>query len=256
MDPESAPLTRKIPGKYHSDLVVDLKRDKADILAYLKDIPHSLAEMRPDLVEEWHSTKNGNLTPDLFGINSNEPVWWKCKKCKHEWKTSIIHRAGKRKTGCPECAKIQKGQTFSKNKAKERGSLADRKPDLIKQWDFEKNVVSPNEIALNYNKTVWWKCDVCEHEWEASPNNRSKGVGCPCCSGRVPKIGVNDLKSVNPELVEEWDSTKNEKGPEQFLPNSSKPAWWICKRCGHSWRAVICNRNKGHGCPKCSKKKR
>lgn len=33
----------------------------------------------PIIAKEWHPTKNGKLTPDLFGINSNESAWWMCK---------------------------------------------------------------------------------------------------------------------------------------------------------------------------------
>ena len=256
LDPVSSPWTRKTVNKYHSDLIVDLKKDKNAILEYLKEIPNSLAVLRPDLVKEWHPTKNGKLTPDMFGVNSNEYVWWKCRKCGHEWKTMIIARGGKKNSGCPECAKIEKGKTFTKNKAIERGSLADKKPELLVQWAYHLNIVLPTEIAVNYNKKVWWRCDVCGHEWEASPNNRSKGVGCPCCSGRVPKIGVNDLKTVNPDLTKEWDYSKNEKGPEQYKPNSGKTVWWICDCCGHNWEAEIRSRNKGSKCPECKKRRK
>ena len=32
-------------------------------------------------------------------------------------------------------------------------------------------------------KKVWWKCDKRDdHEWNASPNSRSKGSGCPFCT--------------------------------------------------------------------------
>lgn len=248
-------MTEMQPSKELASLV-DIERDSNTIFEYLHKVPNSIMELRPDLIDEWNYNKNGNLTPDLFGINSNEKVWWKCKKCNHEWRTTIIHRAGKRNSGCPKCSPIQRGKTFSKNKALERGSLATRMPELLKQWAYDKNTVKPTEIALNYNKKIWWRCDVCNYEWESSPNNRSKGVGCPCCSGRVPKIGVNDLKTINPQLTEEWDYSKNEKGPEQYLPNSGKKAWWICKQCGHSWEAVIRSRNIGHGCPKCNHKKK
>ena len=256
LDPDSSPWTRKKCNKYHSDLTVDLKKDKIAILEYLKDIPNSLAKLRKDLVREWHPTKNGKLTPDLFGINSNEDAWWKCNGCGYEWKAKIIARAGKRNSGCPECAKIKKGKTFSKHKVLERGSLAEHNPPFLSQWAYAKNDIKPTEITLKYNKNVWWRCGVCGHEWEASPNNRSKGIGCPCCSGRVPKIGENDLKSSNPDLAKEWDSSKNEKGPEQYKPNSGKKAWWICGNCGNNWEAEIRSRNKGAGCPECARLKR
>ncbi len=248
-------MTEMQPSKELASLV-DIERDSNSIFEYLHKVPNSIMELRPDLIDEWNYNKNGNLTPDLFGINSNEKVWWKCKKCNHEWRTTIIHRAGKRNRGCPKCGSIQKGKTFTKNRVLERGSLADNNPELLKQWDFDKNILLPTEITSKYNKYVWWKCDVCDYSWKSSPNNRSKGVGCPCCSGRVARVGVNDLKTINPDLVKEWDFAKNEKGPEQYLPNSGKKAWWICKQCGHSWEAVIRSRNIGHGCPKCNHKKK
>lgn len=256
LDKESSFWTRKIVGKYHSDLNVNLERDRKKILKYLKAIPNSVAELRPDLVKEWNYERNGNLTPDLFSINSNERVWWKCSACGHEWSTTIIQRAGKRNRGCPKCSNIKKGKTFSKNKILENGSLASRMPELLKQWSYDKNCEKPTEIALGSNKKVWWKCDVCGYEWLSSPNNRSKGVGCPCCSGRVPKVGINDLKTVNPNLAKEWDYSKNKDVPDHFLPNSGKKAWWICRECGNSWEAVIRERNKGRGCPNCRIKKK
>ena len=61
--------------------------------------------------------------------------------------------------------------------------------------------------------------------------------------------GVNDLATVMPELVKEWDYNKNTIGPENYLPKSGKKVWWKCQTCGHEWEAVIRNRTKGHGCP-------
>ena len=109
LDPTSNMFTRKHIQDYHSWITVDLDRDKDQIMDYLCEIPNSITDLRPDLIDEWNYEKNGNLTPELFGINSNERVWWRCRKCGHIWKTSIIHRAGKRNSGCPECAKAQKG---------------------------------------------------------------------------------------------------------------------------------------------------
>lgn len=124
LDSESNPFTRKSFGSYHSRIVIDLDKDKNQILEYLHQIPNSIVELRPALIEDWAYDLNGNLTPDLFGINSNEKVWWCCHVCRHVWRTTIIHRAGKRNSGCPECAKIQKGKSFTRGKVIEKGSLA------------------------------------------------------------------------------------------------------------------------------------
>jgi len=47
----------------------------------------------PELVKEWHPTKNGNLTPEQVTFGSDKKVWWKCsKEQSHEWKAQIKNR--------------------------------------------------------------------------------------------------------------------------------------------------------------------
>ena len=258
IDRESNIWTRKNLRQYHSRIKVNLERDENEIKAFLTAIPNSLVDLRPDLVEEWHPTKNGNLKPSMFGINSNDRAWWKCKNCGHEWRTTIIHRGGKRNSGCPECSKKLRGKSFVKNRVAESGSLAENNPILAKEWHPTKNgELTPYDITEKRFKYVWWLCPTCGHEWEASPNSRSTGIGCPCCSGRVPKVGENDFITLYPELAKEWDSGKNSPyTPDMFLPKSGKKMWWKCLSCGHEWETEIRIRANGHGCPKCSRQKR
>jgi rubrerythrin len=257
IDPEVNIWTRKNPFKSMSDTIVDLERDTNEIRSYLIPIPYSISDLRPDLVEDWDYEKNGTLRPEMFGIHSNETVWWKCHVCGHSWKTMINHRGGKRNSGCPECSKIKRGKAFTKGVVLERGSLAETNPELAKEWHPTKNGdLKPEDITEGRFKPVWWLCPKCGYEWEASPNNRKKGIGCPCCSGRVPMPGVNDLATVMPELLKEWDYEKNKVGPENYLPKSGKKVWWKCQTCGHEWKTVISNRSNGHGCPKCRKRKK
>ena len=64
-----------------------------------------LATIDPELVMEWHPTKNNDITPKEIFPNTNKSFWWKCKK-GHEWKASPNSRYGKN-TGCPTCSKIE-----------------------------------------------------------------------------------------------------------------------------------------------------
>lgn len=61
----------------------------------------SLLDNNPEIAAEWHPTKNGELLPSQVLPNSNQKVWWKCKK-GHEWKAVIQHR--NKGVGCPHCA--------------------------------------------------------------------------------------------------------------------------------------------------------
>ena len=57
-------------------------------------------------------------------------------------------------------------------------------------------------------------------------------------------------------LMEEWDFERNNSegiDPNILSAQSSKKAYWKGK-CGHSWKARICNRYFGRKCPVCSNK--
>ncbi|MFR5062350.1 MAG: zinc-ribbon domain-containing protein [Christensenellales bacterium] len=241
-------------NEYLNTVAIDVIRDRQKIQNYLTNTENSLGMLRPDLVKEWNTERNGNLTPTMFSLHSNESVWWKCSKCGHEWKSQINHRTKENGSGCAICGNIKKGKSFHKGYLAINGSLAQNNPELAKEWHTTRNIdLTPNDVTAASPIRVWWKCSKCGHEWQASPNNRSKDVGCPCCSGRVPKIGVNDLATVNPSLASEWLITKNAPlTPNIFLPNSGKKVWWKCSKCSYEWQATIVSRNKGHGCPCCS----
>nr|AIE97234.1 hypothetical protein [uncultured marine group II/III euryarchaeote AD1000_96_B04] len=69
---------------------------------YQTSVTNRLDIHRPELVEEWHPTKNGQKTPEEFTVRSNLSVWWKCKGCGEEWRSIIGNRS--KGQGCASCA--------------------------------------------------------------------------------------------------------------------------------------------------------
>lgn len=240
------------------EIDIDIDRDKNEIQKYLYQIENSLQEKRPDVAEKWDFEKNKNLSPDMFTVSSNEIVWWKCNVCGHKWKNSINSMTRTGRYGCAKCANKQRGRSFIKGVVERKGSLAEKFPSLAKEWHPYKNgELTPNDITAGHFKPVWWKCSKCDYEWQASPANRKKGVGCPCCSGRVPNIGINDLETKCPEIASEWDYERNYPlTPREFLPKSGKKVWWKCSVCGKSWESAIRHRTKINsiGCRSCKHK--
>lgn len=139
---------------------------------------------------------------------------------------------------------------------KER-SIVSVKPELLNEWDYDKNQISPESISAGSQIKVWWKCSL-GHSWEANVSNRVKGRNCPYCTNRIILIGFNDLATTNHNLLAEWDYEKNNElgiDPNNVTRGSSKKVWWKCSR-GHSWNAVISSRTNskaGVGCPYCCK---
>mgnify|MGYP000020462219 CR=1 FL=1 len=134
-------------------------------------------------------------------------------------------------------------------------SILKTHPEISKQWHFEKNSpLLPENFTSGSNKKVWWQCPKDdEHEWFALINNRSKGVGCPFCSGKKASK-ANNLLVKNPLLSTEWHPTKNrDLKPENFTVGSSKKVWWQCSKGeDHEWQTTIASRSAGTGCPFCS----
>ncbi|MBQ03731.1 hypothetical protein CL673_03350 [Candidatus Bathyarchaeota archaeon] len=61
------------------------------------------------------------------------------------------------------------------------GSLADRNPELAKEWHPIKNGdLTPAQVTPGSGKKVWWRCSR-GHEWEAMVKSRTRGTGCPYC---------------------------------------------------------------------------
>lgn len=129
-----------------------------------------------------------------------------------------------------------------------------KKEDLLLEWDYENNgLLIPELVTKGAIKKAWWKCSR-GHRWQATPNDRTRGNGCPYCSGRYAVKGETDLVSTFPELVKEWDYERNNPlTPYEVKAGTNKKVWWKCSK-GHSWKAVISSRATGIGCPYCSNK--
>ena len=80
-------------------------------------------------------------------------------------------------------------------------------------------------------------------------------VGCPYCSNKKVLPGFNDLATTNPELLDEWDYSRNTIDPTTITAGTNHKVWWKCKACGNQWQAVILSRKHGCGCPICGHKK-
>lgn len=201
---------------------------------------NDLLSLNPVLASEWDYVKN-TLRPSEVTLHSGRHIWWLCKK-RHSWKAVIAHRASG--SGCPFCS--------GRNAVQGENDLRTVKPELVCEWDFEKNKDSiPDGFLPQSNAEVWWKCEK-GHSWKAPIYRRYLGSGCPFCTGLSIIKGVNDLQSQHPVLAEQWDYNKNNKNTEEVHVYSNGYAWWLCEK-GHSWKAIINNRtSKGRGCPYCS----
>lgn len=210
-----------------------------DILEYKHGY---LKDANPGLYAELDIEKNKGIDISQLSATSGKRVWWKCKKCGYSWQKRVIDRfTGK---GCAVCAnqKLLKGYN----------DLQTKYPELLKEWDYNKNNLAPSEVIAGGHTKYYWICEK-GHSYENRVLKRASGVGCPICDGKVVLKGYNDLQSKYPKLAEEWDFNKNKEAPDKVHFGSNKKAYWICKK-GHRWAATIQSRTlAGNNCPDCAK---
>lgn len=101
-----------------------------------------------------------------------------CCENGHYFERDIEHL--RRNQWCPYC---------SNQKVCKDNCLSNNFPDLIKEWDFEKNKKSPDEFVFGSGKKAWWHCLKCHHKWETQINCRTiRNYGCPKCARENRKL--------------------------------------------------------------------
>ena len=206
---------------------------------------NDLATQYPQLVTQWHPTKNGNLIPERIPPGTTRKVWWRCEK-GHEWQASVSSRTCGG-SGCPVCAgkKVIAGEN----------DLASQFPAIAAQWHPRQNeTLTPQQVTPSSNRKVWWRCEL-GHEYQAAVAARTmRGSSCPYCAGRKVLPGFNDLATLEPEVARQWHPTLNGTlTPEMVTAGTHRKVWWECDQ-GHVWQAAIYSRTgpKKCGCPICA----
>lgn len=113
-----------------------------------------LATTHPQLVREWNRRRNVPLTPYQVTAESHRSAWWRCSKCRFEWRTQVRYRT-RLGTGCPACAGhvVLPGRSF-----------ADLNMIRPGEWS-ERNDLPPTEYAPRSSRTVWRCCLRCGSEY-------------------------------------------------------------------------------------------
>jgi hypothetical protein len=193
-----------------------------------KKVKQPLSVTHPELAKEADGWDPSTLTS-----GSGQKMPWVCPKA-HKYDASLSHRTNMG-SGCPYCSRKRTLPGFNDLKT------------LFPEIAAEAYNWNPEEFGTASKTKMIWLCPS-GHIYQATISHRTiMKSGCPYCSGRIPIIGINDLKTVNPELAQQavgWDTSS-------VLPRSNMKFLWECE-LGHQWRETVSNRAAGRDCPFCS----
>ena len=129
--------------------------------------------------------------------------------------------------------------------------LQSQRPDIAKEFDVEKNGITPDKVFLHSNKEYYWICSTpgCGWKWPAYVNNRvrAKKSGCPVCKNKILVPGRNDLATKYPKIAEEWCYELNNCKPTDVFPHTRDEFVWICRKCKNNYSASPNSRCKENG---------
>lgn len=176
-------------------------------------------DLYPDLAKRLDKDKNVGINVENFSPKSGQYVWWKCDVCGHSWRSKIATVVNS-KGNCPQCYHAYMTNNVIEYRLNKSGSLTDHYPELLTEWDYDKNIdFNPNEMLAKSNKKVWWKCQKCGREWQAKIAKRTAGEGCPHCyrfekSNLQQKVQGYIEDKYNYNLVHEYDCSLKCRNPK------------------------------------------
>lgn len=125
-------------------------------------------------------------------------------------------------------------------------------PELKKYWDWARNPgVDPNTLISRDPRSFWWICDV-GHSRQATVRSQINGRQCRVCLGTEILSGVNDFRTLYPDLARFWHPTLNgSKRPESIGVGSKDRYWWTCSN-NHAYQSDVWNKVLGKRCRACA----
>jgi hypothetical protein len=131
---------------------------------------NDLLTTHPKVASWWHPYRNGKLGPAAVKAGSEKRVWWLCPD-GHDFEQAIAYRTRQENQPCP----ADTGHLMVTGE----NDLATKHPDLLVDWDFERNDVDPTQVVPGVKKR-WWTCRL-GHSQFTQVRNRMRAGGCSAC---------------------------------------------------------------------------
>lgn len=211
----------------------------------------------PMEVENWDYDNNENKPEESLVTNVTKFALI-CPRCgKHHTKrTDAIERNG---SLCAECS-------HSMSSVENYGSLKDLYPEVAEMWDNGGNSIGSDKIPIGSSISGNFCCSgerfggkkhiFIKPVSAMVAANRNGTLGCPVCTGFELRRGINDFKSVCPNIAELWDYEANDKRPEDVYYREEKSYKFICPE-GHPYSRDLLHLVRAEergttGCPVCA----
>lgn len=218
---------------------------------------NDLQTMHPHTAAQWHTYKNGRLTPKEVFAYSGKKVWWQTAALWHKgrngdtetldgmeldlylpeeniafeynglWAHSFRERKlcdARKLSLCREknILLIRICETRTVNRHVQGEHLIECVADGT--WEY---LTAGSSQRVHWKHTAVFQGREFLHAWKATVKSRMQGNGCPYCGNKKVLKGYNDLESCYPEIAEKWDRIRNAPAlPDGFTSASARRVYW------------------------------
>jgi len=189
-----------------------------------------------------------------IGKSSDKKIDFTCCECGHDFDTASKKISIGR--WCPYCSSRKRCtdedciHCFTRSMASHLRT---------KNWS-SRNKVSPRQIALNSKVKYWFDCNVCKHDFDATPRNVNAGKWCPYCSNKRrcgnPECTICHNHSVASHPKSHCWSAKNKVSASTVALNDNRYYLFDCDTCKHEFDMSPNCMMADNWCPYCANRKR
>lgn len=223
----------------------------------------------PKAVGYWDYDGN-DLPPEKSLVTNQTKFSMICPRCGkiHTKRSDGVERNG---AYCERCSQIL-------SRLDKVESFREAYPVAAKMWDDCDNHIKSDSLTVQSQEKGKFLCpggrypgkphifirsvQAVVHSIEASKKSKKEDCkkynGCPICAGFVVSTGINDFKTMCPNLTKLWDYSRNKRKPEDVYYLSEKKYHFICPE-GHDYSKDLLHMARSEkigatGCPVCKGK--
>lgn len=164
--------------------------------------------------QEWldfYNNAKNELSAKDISKSSNKFINIKCTHCGYERRLMLNTFINTQNHACVACQSVNHSKCMTGVNDLYTYCMKNSMEYLLEELD---NSIDPRKIGCRSHKKLRWKCSY-GHEWDASPDKRVTGRGCPYCKGsqtsKTERAICNWLKENSITIIE-----RGKLGGEEF----------------------------------------
>ena len=209
----------------------------------------------PDIDNYWDLDKNEGLTPDDIGASASQKVWTRCPECGNSVLRAMRNSWAEDGNGGGYIIKCR-----TCGKRNDKNTLISCCPDILKYWDYDKNIQKPEYYTVSSGKQIHMSCPMCSKPLHRpvcdSVRKNDDGTYhvavCLECSlsteyRRTKDNRENTLDKVCPDIEKYWVYEQNTYRPSELTVYAIEEISLRCPVCGDVIKRLCGNSVKPDG---------